>query len=172
MSDAPNNISKLLTAICTPIQDCENALQQLLTQRALDTAQGAQLDALGVIVGQPRNGLDDDTYRLYLRARIATNRSNGTTENLIQIVSLIVNDSTIKVTVTNEGTATVRVAILSTAITDALAVVLNAFMQAAKSAGVRLVFEWTSVAPIDDLIFDSAVVTQTLDAGIMTDALG
>src|SRR5690349_3946784 len=87
-----NNTEKLLAILATPFQSLENTLQDLLTKRSIDTAEGAQLDVIGKLVGQPRNGLDDDTYRRYCRARIATNRSNGTNENLITITDLIVYD--------------------------------------------------------------------------------
>lgn len=59
----------------------------------LDTATGAQLDTLGVIVGesrivpfQPANGvspvLDDDTFRLLLKAKIAQNHWDGKINSL------------------------------------------------------------------------------------------
>ncbi len=62
----------------------------------LDTAVGVQLDTIGQVVGQirtvrfqPSNGispiLDDDTYRLLLRAKIAQNSWDGKVESLYAI---------------------------------------------------------------------------------------
>ena len=62
----------------------------------IGSAVGAQLDVLGVIIGQsrqvpfqPSNGvspiLDDDTYRLLLRARIAQNHWDGKIDSLISM---------------------------------------------------------------------------------------
>ncbi len=68
-----------LTAIyAEQVQDLEDAWWELATERFVDTAVGVQLDILGVIVGQDRNGLDDDTYRALIRARIKANNSDGT----------------------------------------------------------------------------------------------
>lgn len=151
-----NNTEKLVATLATPFQSLEAALQQLLTERSIDTAVGAQLDVIGRIVGQPRNGLDDDTYRRYCRARIATNKSNGTIENLITVTDLVVYDDDATYKLTQEGNATARLRIADIAITTELAEIVFAFVQDAAAAGVRIVVQWTESA-IED--------TFTLDAG-------
>lgn len=70
-------------------QALEDALYSLVAAFDLDTAVGAQLLVLGAIVGQEKGGLDDDTYRLYIRARIIVNRSSGTAEELLAIGRLL-----------------------------------------------------------------------------------
>jgi hypothetical protein len=76
--------------------DTQNCLQSFGAAFDLDAAVGAQLDVLGVIIGQgrtvgfqPSDGvspiLDDATYRLLLQARVAQNHWNGTIDSLIQI---------------------------------------------------------------------------------------
>lgn len=76
--------------------DTLNCLQSFGAAFNLDTAAGAQLDILGVIIGQsrtvgfqPSGGvspvLDDATYRLLLQARVAQNHWNGRIDSLIQI---------------------------------------------------------------------------------------
>lgn len=87
-----NNIRKLLRVWLSGVQGLEYALQQLYTERNIDNAIGAQLDVLGVIVGQPRNGLIDDTYRRHIRARISANRSKGTLKDLLTVADLVVFD--------------------------------------------------------------------------------
>lgn len=169
MSDTPNNIVKLLTALIGPIQDVENALQQLLTERTIDTAVGVQLDVLGRVVGQARGGLPDDDYRRYLRARIATNRSNGVTEDLITIMSLVVNDSTATYDVERSGTATVVARIAGIAVTDALGSIVYTFLKSATSAGVRVVVEWANSVPANVFRLDSG---PGLDQGHLASALG
>lgn len=73
--------------------DASAALDSFAAAFDLDLATGSQLDTLGVMVGQsrtvgfqPSNGvspvLDDDTYRLLLRARIAQNQWDGTIDSL------------------------------------------------------------------------------------------
>lgn len=69
----------------------------------IDNAIGAQLDTAGVIVGvdrvltfQPSDGsspyLDDDTYRLIARAKIAQNQWNGTIQGLYDLWNNIFPD--------------------------------------------------------------------------------
>jgi len=48
----------LIDALIEGQGDLENVLDQLLTERAIDTAEGAQLNIIGEIVGQPRVILD------------------------------------------------------------------------------------------------------------------
>lgn len=75
------------------LTDASNALDSFTAAFDLDLAIGSQLDTLGVIVGQSRTVgfqpsagvspvLDDDTYRLLLRAKIAQNQWDGTIDSL------------------------------------------------------------------------------------------
>ena len=175
MSDEPNNITLLITGLVSGIQDAETALQQLLTLRSLGfggkppTAQGAQLDALGKLVGQARAGLDDATYAQYISARVATDRSNGLVSDLITIISLILNDSSATITITQEGTATARVLIGGIAVTDALAAIIFSFIEEGKSAGVRILLGWGDVVPADLFTLD---IGPGLDQGHLAGGLG
>lgn len=150
------NIEKLIMVLAGPAQDIENAFQQLLLNRTIDTAVGAQLDIIGKVVGQARLGLGDDTYRQYLRARVASNHSQGHFEDLISVATLILNDTGYLVQVQNEGTATVRVLVSQKLLADAVGQVIYTFLLATKLAGVRVVVEWLPSAPAN---------TFTLDAG-------
>jgi len=77
-----------LTALLTPIDDLFQAAVNLEVAFDIDWAEGVQLDVLGQIVGasrtvdfQPSNGvspvLDDDTYRILLKAKVAQNHWDG-----------------------------------------------------------------------------------------------
>lgn len=77
----------LVTAIVTPIQEMETAAFSLDAGRQLQNAQGAQLDALGTLVGVPRQGLDDATYLAYLLGSIAEDSSDGTAPALLRIAA-------------------------------------------------------------------------------------
>ena len=83
-------MAALLTIFMNQIQDLEDALFELITDRTIDAAIGVQLDILGDIVGQPdRAGLSDDNYRTIIRARIKVNRSDGHGDQMIEILLLI-----------------------------------------------------------------------------------
>lgn len=149
------DVQLLVAAFAAPAQDVENALQQLLLQRWIDTAVGVQLDQLGEIVGQSRQGLDDDDYRRFCRARILTNRSDGRFETLIAIALLVLNEVGVTIRVTNEGTATCRVYATGTVTGDTAGAILATFMQLGVSGGVRVVTQWEDSAAAGIFRFDS-----------------
>ena len=73
----------MLELLGVQVQEVEDAVYQILTDTVLETAEGAQLDGLGEIVGEERAGRDDATYRIAIRTRIAINLSEGTIENIM-----------------------------------------------------------------------------------------
>jgi hypothetical protein len=150
-----NNIEKLLAVIVSPAQDIEDALQQLKAERFVDTAVGSQLDIIGRIVGQPREGLVDDDYRRYIRARIAANSSSGITEDILTVAFLVVYDEVADLTLTQEGIATARLEVENLEVTADLGAILFKFVQLAASAGVRIVVQWGESAPASMFRFDS-----------------
>lgn len=70
-------------------QTLESVFAALFNERSLTASVGAQLDGLGQIVDQPRNGLTDEIYRIRLFAKIAQNVSKSTPEDLIGIFKLL-----------------------------------------------------------------------------------
>lgn len=140
-------IEAILRAVIAPLQRAENAFQELFDERGVDTAIGAQLDAIGFVVGQPRNGYDDDEYRRQVRARIATNKSRGTFADLIGVIGLVIDDAAATIRGRRSGTAAVRFNIEDVATSDAVADILIGFLREAKAAGVRLTLITGSTPP-------------------------
>jgi hypothetical protein len=76
---------------------------QVKTAFKLDTAVGVQLDVIGAIVGLPRSGYPDDTYRNWLGIQIdllvsaAPGNPNwtGTHNNILRIVRRFIGDSVV-----------------------------------------------------------------------------
>jgi len=146
-------IVNLVKALCAPATSLEDALWQLLTERAVDTAIGTQLDQLGFIVGQERGGLSDVDYRRFIRARIAANRSQGVTEDLIRVANLVLNNDAATVEVeTQNGTVVVRLRSVTT--DDSLAAIMLSFLQDSKSGGIRVILE--SYVDVDAEMFTTA----------------
>lgn len=79
-------LAALLTSWLQQVQELEQAWLDLFTERGLDTATGAQLDVLARIVGTTRDGATDAQLLARIKSRIVINRSNGTAEDLLQIV--------------------------------------------------------------------------------------
>lgn len=71
------------------VESLEAVGWQLLCERSIYTALGEQLDTIGRIVDQPRGGMLDEEYRLFLLGRIFVNRSNGTLPEFLELLQLL-----------------------------------------------------------------------------------
>lgn len=71
------------------LQSLEDLAIDLLARRALDTAEGEQLDGLGEIVVELRGTKDDPLYRVFLAAAILANRCHGRPAQLLEIVGIL-----------------------------------------------------------------------------------
>ena len=90
------NFQKMLYAIITQIQSIQTQENLLIEMRSLDTAQGAQLDGLGQIIGLARvPGQSDASYRQALQFQVFVNQSSGTPEQVIQILKFLTQANTI-----------------------------------------------------------------------------
>lgn len=90
------NLQRLIQVLVTPAQEIEDVNWELKTERFLDSAIGAQLDALGQIIGIARNpGESDDDYRERLQFQIFINSSKGTPEDVIRIISFLTKSTRI-----------------------------------------------------------------------------
>lgn len=118
-------------------QELEDLVWALVVERKLDTAIGAQLDQYGHLLNEDRGGLDDTEYRQLLAIKIASNRSNGTAEELIYIVRTLANS--LDVRVLDVYPAGIQV---SYAVSPPLSVRargrMRRFVRRSKAAGVRL----------------------------------
>jgi hypothetical protein len=129
-------VAALIQSYLDQIQELEDATWEVLDARHVNTATGVHLDTLGAIVGQPRFTSDDDVYRSVIRAKIAANRSKGTTDSLINVVRLA-GDVASPVQVTHVGPAVVRITLAEPV--DAAGLAALAFiLPKARAAGVRL----------------------------------
>jgi len=79
----------LLSSYVDGVQDFEDVAYQIINARRLDNAAGYQLDGLGQIVNVLRGGRSDTDYRLRIRAELAIILSQGTTEDLIGVLRLL-----------------------------------------------------------------------------------
>ena len=110
---APNapEFNALLYVLLKKFDDVSQCLVQFDTAFDLDDAVGVQLDILGQIAGASRTLpfqpsfsvspiLNDTTYRIYIKAKIAQNQWDGTIDSLYQIwlslfpgVSIVIADN-------------------------------------------------------------------------------
>jgi hypothetical protein len=135
------NFEASISAQAEPCQTVEAALQQLSMLPSVENAFGAQLDNLGAIVGEERQGATDGDYRLHIKARIAANRSSGTPEDLYTVFALI---APVGATYRIEECppAALIFHILTVQTSPALADYLLQFLARVKAAGVRAQLHW------------------------------
>lgn len=152
-----DNIAALVTSLVEPTQDIEEALQDCLAQRSVDTATGVQLTAIGNVVGQPRAGLVDADYRPLIRARIAANRSRGVANDLLRVARLVLDDVAASLILDQQGTAAVVLRVEEVIGDDDLMASLLEFLQDSVAAGVRIILE--SLTALEDESFTLATAT-------------
>lgn len=126
-------IEGMLRSFVGQYQDSEDTIDDLLTDRTIDTAIGQQLDGYGQIVGELRNGRDDDTYRIALKARTGRNTSEGTPDDILNVFNLLSGSTSTQLI---EYVAVITL----TANVDfsSIAAEVKAFTQKVLPAGVRL----------------------------------
>lgn len=97
------NITALLTALVTQIQDLENAMYPIDQYRQLYSAYGQQLDNLGEVIGLERNGLTDNEYFVLFLGTIAENNSDTTAPTMLNIIKTIFQSSDIFIKTPNSA---------------------------------------------------------------------
>ena len=146
------NLYAMVASYVAQVQEIESVFYDILTARALDTAEGDRLDQWGSVVGQARNGRDDDTYRLWIKGQIRANLSSGTTADLLTIVRLLVPEAAARVTYSEQYPASYLIEIA-----DALGIdvaQLAQILAPAGPAGVGGSLLYANVA--DELAFSFA----------------
>jgi hypothetical protein len=157
------NIAKFISALVTLVQDLEDALFPLLTDRTIDTAVGEQLNIIGRIVKEDRLGQPDDTYyRIRIRARIAANKSHGLIEDLILVARLALRPGEPRIVIQPHYPAAVLVSINELAVVPGLAEVVYRYLRIAAAAGVALFLETVESSEEDAMTFLSETSTYLL----------
>lgn len=121
----------LLKVLLRKFDDVTNCMVKLDTAFDLDSAIGVQLDSLGIVAGvgrtvnfQPTGGvspiLDDDTYRILIKAKIIQNQWDGTRATLYTSWRQLFPNGTIIIADNQNMTATVLITGSFTSITKDL----------------------------------------------------
>jgi len=125
----------LVQSYLNRVQELENAIWEVILIRGIAASEGVNLDAIGVIVGRPRLGLDDTDYRVALNCQILINRSSGCPDDMINITTLSITPGQI-FTYQEAYPATVLVTVEGIAAFNIPVLFDNLFR--GKAAGVRL----------------------------------
>ena len=152
------DVQALLNANAVSVQAVEDALWQLQTMRLpLADATGAQLDGLGDIIGQLRQGRSDADYILWLKARLLANASVGEPERLIEIAFLITGAV---LHLVQEPPAACVLWIDGALDPDVDPLLLSQILGVAVAGGVNLQMVYALVANADAFTFADADVEQ------------
>jgi len=157
------NFEGLLKGLAVEIQALEDAAYDLLVNRRLDTAQNAQLDVLGKIVGQPRNGMTDAAYRIRIGGKIAANNSEGKVSDIIKVAKAVLAGNNVTLRLEQFRVASMLLHVESGLISDELATVLSEFMRDAAMGGVNMQTHYQTA--IDSESFSYGHATQTGGTG-------
>lgn len=146
-------IEGIIRILGEQIQRVEDALNELVTERFLADAVGVQLDNLGAIIGEPRgNSVDDAEYRVRIQARLLTNRSRGTIDDIAGIFDVLLASPGYTDEYEPQYQAGFVWRIL-TPVTNGLGYFYATFLRDAKGAGIRGVLEWQEDDDTDMFVF-------------------
>ena len=146
--DEAVRLHALICSYLERLQEIEGATLDVWSDvLSIETAAGDQLDLVGQIVTEARNGRSDAVYRLALRVRVLINRSEGRAEELIQIVRLFESlaDESGSYVRLREGPGRVIVSIVRTPINTPAAV--HSRLRDARAAAIAL---QTVTTPVGD----------------------
>lgn len=148
------NWPKVLTAFLDQIQDLEDMFSDLIGISNIDDAEGDQQDVLGKIVGEARQGRSDADYTPFIKGRVLVNRSYGTSENIIELLTVL-NTGT-EVVFTPLQPAAYTAYMLQAVASEDVAEQYAEMMQEATMAGVNGQLLYSAVPEDERFKFDTA----------------
>lgn len=116
-------------------QELDDTAWDVVIKRIIENAEGAQLDALGRLVGQQRESRVDNVYRIYILARIRINWSRGKPDDIIEVLRIV---EATDFSVRWSGADTFEIFFPDPPVTAAL--ILFDLANQARAAGVRIDF--------------------------------
>lgn len=164
-------INGLLKSYAWSIQDLENAIWSVINSRYLANAANAQLDLLGKLVGEGRNGRQDDDYRAIIGLRIHANRSQGGAEDLIQLCALALSAAPGSGAVFYQDGAPMHWQIDISSATTSVVLALVELLPIAKMDATEGVLDYSLWSDSDAWILDSATSVGVAAATGIDDAV-
>jgi hypothetical protein len=160
------NLQGLVSVSTAEHQTLEDEFWKMFVE-TVDSAEDAQLDVYGRIVDQPREGRDDDTYRLWIKVRVRINRSSGSIPEIVGIFMALVSGTTF-VRLEEQFPAAIEVHIGYTpALNAAQAIVI---LRKCKVGGVRALLA-VDGADEDEMLHLDSPDGPGLDVGYLADYL-
>jgi len=134
LRDKPR-FATLMGILARPFQELEDVFWDVYEKTQLPNAQGVQLDMIGRLVLEPRDGLNDSDYRSIIRIKLLVLLSHGTGPELVAIMNKFLLTSNFDYD--ELYPATITITIYDAVSADRLAR-MKRLLRRAKSGGVRL----------------------------------
>lgn len=129
----------LIRALTRPLNTVETDLFAIMAQRAIDDAEGDQLDGIGSTVGCLRASRTDADYRTAIRKEIDLHNSDGTRDTLIDLTDGDVD-------FVEEEAAFAEFQCFAGSLTAARAAEITRFINLGRGAGIYFTLEYTATA--------------------------
>lgn len=163
--DKPN-LTAFIKAFAAQTTELKAIASDLRDNRWLDTAEGAQLDGLGRILGLERGGWGDEQYRARLRVRIRILLADGTPENIIETLSLLANTNDARVQLIETYPAELRI-VMGSAVTEEEQDALREAALSIKPPGVALWLESAGNPEEPEFAFEGGEDGAGLGVGVI-----
>lgn len=140
-------LAAFLNLLNAETQDIEDVLWDLMPQNGagVENGEGAELDRIGRIIGQPRgNSANDDEYRLRLYARMRIRVSSGTIPDIIDVFFALLGD-TAHIHEREEPEAGFTLELEDFVMDPTRVEVFADFLRSARVGGTRGIFAWSEV---------------------------
>lgn len=92
-----SNIGKIIRLISDELEQVQTALETTEEWRDIDKAEGTTLDLIGENVGQPRDNVADEEFRLLIKTKIFSNLSAGDIDSVNQILRIYLGNNFVSV---------------------------------------------------------------------------
>jgi hypothetical protein len=79
------------------LAEVDDQILTLKDQWDLDNVRGTLLDRIGKILADPRNGNDDDMYRLFLKLRTMLNTTDGSVNDVIKVIKFLYSSEVVHI---------------------------------------------------------------------------
>jgi len=128
----------LLKSWVAQVQALEDHAYELQVQRTLAGATGVNLEIVGALVGQGREGRSDAHYRLWIAGRILVNKSRGRAPQLIAIATKLTGGP-VRL---REYSPAAFIIYADSPVTGSDGVEIAKLLKLAKAGGVSMQFVW------------------------------
>ena len=161
------NLNILLEILSTPFDDLKVVFSDLKNILNLESAQGAQLDLIGDIVREKRNGRSDSDYIIGIRFKIFKNTSRGFVDDVVKALKFITSAS--KVIYSDNPPASYTIYTNGTALTNDIKILIDKLSAAGVSV---IVYASDGEIPLTmvEIVTEQRNLVDNLDQQIIDDS--